>query len=126
MKLHGTPTLEPGRKVYVLLSADESHVASLPDGTADWSYNLADMELRRLILVKDFKNKSFTVTTLVEALIRIANKQSELEKNWTSALNEIKKTKDINNAFIVYAKAKKAFGAHPLSADSFLRKKFHI
>jgi hypothetical protein len=126
VKLHGTPQLEPGRSVFVLLHKDETHVASLPNGEADWSYNRADMQLREQILNKDFGNQNYGVVTLTEALTRISNKQGELMKQWTPALNAIKRTRKLEDAWELYAKARKALGAHPLEADPWLRKKLQI
>lgn len=126
LKLHGTPQLEPGRTVYVLLHKDETHVASLPNGEADWSYNRADMQLREQILAKDFHNSSYGVVPLVEALTRISNKQAQLEKLWEKPIKEIVRTRRLEDAWELYAKAKKALGPHPLRFDQALRRKLKI
>jgi hypothetical protein len=126
MNLHGSPTLEPGRPVYVLLHKDETHVASLPDGSADWDYDRATMELRQKILEKDFNNFSYGVCPLVEALTRISNKQAQLEEEWKPAIILIKKTKKLEEAWGCYVAAKKKIGPHPLRFDSYLKQKFGI
>lgn len=126
MKLHGSPQLEPGRPVYVLLHRTETHIASLPDGSADWSYSRSDMELREKILNKDFNNHNYSVTIFVDALTRISNKQAQLEKDWEPAIVLIKKTKKLEEAWGYYVSAHKKLGAHPLRFDSYLKKKFGI
>lgn len=126
MKLHGSPKLEPGRPVYVLLHKNQTHVASLPDGTADWDYDKSNMELREQILRKDFNNPAYSVVTLVEALTRVSNKQAELEELWKPALHAIRKKKELTDAWGVYTSALRKLGPHPLRFDAYLRRRFRI
>jgi hypothetical protein len=126
MKLHGSPTLEPGRPVYVLMHKDQTHVASLPDGTADWSYNKSDMELRLKILTLDFSNNNYVLCTALQATTLISNKQAELEDLWEPVLKEIRKTPKLRPAWELYAKALKKLGPHPLRFDAYLKQKLRI
>ena len=126
LNLHGKPTLEPGRPVYVLLHKSETHVASLPDGSANWDYDRSVMELQEKILNKDFNNKDYAITTVVDALTRISNKQAQLEELWKPALKEIRATKRLDEAWGIYVKAQKALGAHPLRFDAYLKQKLKI
>lgn len=129
MNLHLTDStkLEPGRTVYVLLHKDKTHVASLPDGTADWSYNEPDMELRRKILVKDFNNLNYTTVTMGFALIEIANRQAELGILWGPVIIEMKKPRrSLEERFGLYKNAQSRLGAHPIDQDSLLRKLLKI
>lgn len=126
MRLNGSPQLEPGRAVFVLLHKDKTHVASLPDGTADWDYDPAVMKLRQKILEKDFGNRNYTVISLKAALVLIANKQAELEKLWSPVIKEIQRAKTLEDAWNIYVKAERRAGPHPMGYDAYLRKKLQI
>jgi hypothetical protein len=126
INLHGKPFIDQSRTVYVLIHKDHTHVASLPDGSADWSYNRADMELREKILSKDFANRAYSTTTLPEAITLICNKQDELEQLWKPALKEIFSATSIQNAFAAYKRARRKIGPHPIRFDAQLKKKLDL
>lgn len=113
------------RTIWVLISHDNTHIMSLPDGSPDWSYDKTSMELRLKIAKKDFK-RSYELVTAQEALIRISNKQAELERLWAKPLATIRDEKSLDLRLTYYKQARHDFGPHPISADNELRKLLSI
>lgn len=116
-------TADPKRPFYVLLHKDQSHLMSLPGGEPDWSFNYADMELRKKILQKDFKDNNYTIVTGREAAIRISNKQAELVRAWSPTINLIRKAPTLGDRRAIYKRFYLSHKLpHPIEADGMLKR----
>ena len=118
--------LDPTRPVYVLIHKDRSHLYSKEKHEPLWSYETQPIELVRKILVKDFHNRNYSLTTLKEALPIIANRQAELVIEWTPAINKIRSTRSLEERFNLYKRAKQKIGPHPIEADSILKRLLNL
>jgi hypothetical protein len=123
LKLKEKDKLDTSVPVYVLINKDFCHFHSLPNGEINWDYNRANMELIEKILEKDFGNKSYIVMPLSEAFPLFCNKQAELVKIWTPAINLIRKEPNIDYRRRIYKSTINSNKVpHPLEADALLKR----
>ena len=125
LNLQKKETLDTSRPIYVLLSKDKTHFASLPNGEINWDYSEANMKLVESILQKEFSNHTYILMPLTVAFPLFCNTQAELVLAWTPTINKIRKEMNIQtrrNLYTGFHTSKQPPIPHPLEADALLKK----
>lgn len=118
---------EPGRTVWVLLHEDQTHIYPNPDGGPAWSYDKAQMDLIKKIMVKDLDLHDYHAVELHVAWPLLCNKQGELEEMWRKTIKQIRRAKSLHERVTIYRLFFNRRGQpHPIAYDEELRKLLRI
>lgn len=118
---------DPDRPCFVILHSDHSHVLPAADNLPAWSYSRENLETLMKVESENFDLTKYYICDLDLAIALISNRQSELEKAWQKPIENIRRTKSINERLNIYRNfVRKTNSPHPIRYDEELKSLLNI